>query len=277
MSNYRASFANGFMQTDNTLVYTLDPAKETSFSAKSGYVTFSFYNDSVSSCGFEPGTISQPYLHPHSGSFNQTLAIMQGYYAWTNDTQVQQMIDLMEKAGSEEDSFVVSGNLSLRISITQSVARYQFSNYLNGVEYSGVAVNIENSTQIVSFEDARVWQKIGDTTINITQDQAISIAQDALKGYTLKYSYGNGTILPISNLNVTGVYRTRLSSNVRYNSTLYPFYSVELNVTGLPTKTVGVGVTVWANDGTVRSINQLSIPTNSPHPVDRIPSLRFIY
>ena len=69
------------------------------------------------------------------------------------------MIDLLKKAGSEKNSFLVSGNLSLGISISQSVARYRFSNYLNGVEYSGVTVNIENSTKIVSFEDMRVFGK----------------------------------------------------------------------------------------------------------------------
>jgi hypothetical protein len=143
------------------------------------------------------------------------------------------------------------------------------------VEYSGVEVDIENSTGIVSFEDTRAWEKIGDTSINITQDQAISIAQDALKGYTLKYNFGNGTILPISNLNITGVYRTYLWSNFWGNtSTLYPVYVVDLNVTGLPDKSGGVGVNVWAKDGTIHSFTQLSIP-NSPHPVDWIPSLRF--
>ena len=276
MSNYTPSFVYGLMRTDSHLCFSLEPAKEMSFSAKSGYFAILFDDDSVDDCTFEPGSISQPYLHPHSGSFNQTLAIMQGYYAWTNDTQVQQMIDLLMKAGSQKDSFLASGNLSLRISTSQSIARYRFSNYLNGVEYSGVTVSIENSTKIVSFEDNRIWEKIGDTTINITQDQAISIAQDALKGYTLRYNCGNGTILSISNLTVTGVFNAYLASILKGDSSiLYPVYGVELNVTGLPTKSASVGVSVWANDGTINSIKQVSIPPNSPHPVDRIPSITF--
>jgi hypothetical protein len=275
MSSYKISYANGNIPPDNTLSYTLEPAKEIVFSGRSGYVSFSFYNDSLTSCSFIPGTISQPYLHPNSDRFNQTLVIMQAYSSWINDSLGQQMIDLLKKAGSEKDLFVVSGNLSLRISIWQSLVQYRFSSYLNGVEYSGVAVGFENSNGGVFFDDYRVWQKIGDTTVNITQDQAIRIAQDALKGYTLKYSFGNGTILPISNLDVTGVYGTRLLSNVMGNSTLYPLYAVELNVTGLPTKSVGVGVSVRANDGAIQSIHQLYIPTNSPSPTSWFPSLRF--
>jgi hypothetical protein len=273
MSNYKISYANGLIPETDSLIYKLDPAKLSNF-AVAGNVVFRFHDDSLISCSFSPGTINQPYLHPQSDRFNQTLAIMQQYYAWTNDTQVQQMIDLMKKVGSEKDSFEISGNLSFGISITQSGANYQFSNYLNGVDYSGVTVGIGNSTGDVYFEDTRVWEKIGDTSINITQDQASGIAQDYLKGYTLKYGYGNGTILPISNLNVTGVYGTHLHSLVRDNVTLYPLYSVLLNVTGLPTKTVGVGVSVWANDGTIQSVHQLSIPNGSSH-VNWNPNLIF--
>ena len=138
MSNYRISlYDNSSSQGHDRLFYTLDPAKESIF-AVGGNVGFNFYNDSLGSCSFNPGTINQPYLHPRTDRFNDTLAIMQRYYAWTNDTQVQQMIDLMKKVGSEKNLLEVSGNLSLRISINPSLAHYRFSNYLNGVEYTGV-------------------------------------------------------------------------------------------------------------------------------------------
>ena len=148
------------------------------------------------------------------------------------------MIDLMKKVGSEKNLLEVSGNLSLRISINSLLAEYRFSNYLNGVEYTGVTVSMGNSSGDVFFEDYRVWQQIGNTSINITQDQAIGIAEDAVKGYSYNHNFGNETIVPISNLNVTGVYATGLSSALRDNSTLYPLYNVELNVTGLPSNTL---------------------------------------
>ena len=132
-----------------------------------------------------------------------------------------------------------------------------------------------NSSGDVFFDDYRVWQKIGNTSINITQDQAIRIAEDAAKGYSYNHNFGNGTIVPISNLNVTGVYRTSLSSALRDDSTLYPLYNVELNVTGLPSKSVGIGVFVWANDGTIQSVYQYIYPTNGPPFVDSILNLIF--
>jgi hypothetical protein len=276
MSNYRISlYDNSSSQGHDYLFYTLDPAKEMSIFAVGGNVGFNFYNDSLGSCSFDPGTINQPYLHPRTDRFNDTLAIMQRYYAWTNDTQVQQMIDLVKKVGSEKNLLEVSGNLSLRISISPLLAEYRFSNYLNGVEYTGVTVSMGNSSGDVFFDDYRVWQKIGNTSININQDQAIRIAEDAVHGYSYNHDFGNGTIVPISNLNVTGVYRISLSSVLRDDSTLYPLYNVELNVTGLPSKSVGIGVFVWANDGTIQSVYQYIYPTNGSSFVDSIFNLIF--
>lgn len=274
MSNYKISlYDNSSSQGIDDLFYTLDPAK--AIFAVGGNVGFNFYNYSLGSCNFDPGTINQPYLHPLTDRFNDTLAIMQRYYAWTNDTQVQQMIDLMKQVGSEKNILEVSGNLSLRISVNQLLAEYQFSSYLNGVEYTGVTVSMSNSSGDVFFDDYRVWEKIGDTSINITQDQAIHIAEDAVKGYSYNNDFGNGTIVRISNLNVAGVYGISLSSALRDDSTLYPQYNVELNVTGLPSKYVGIGVFVWANDGTVQSVYQYVYPTNGPSIVNTIFNLIF--
>ena len=273
MSNYKVTlFDNSSSQGHNYLFYTLKP--EMSMFDVNGNVGFNFYNDSLGSCSFSPGTIDQPYLHPRTDRFNDTLAIMQRYYEWSNDTQVQQMIDLMQKVGSERNLLEVSGNLSLRISISPSLAHYRFSNYLNGVEYTGVTVSMGNSSGDVFFNDYRVWQKIGNTSINITQDQAILIAKDTVQEYSYDHNFGNGTTTHISNLNVTGVYQTSLSSSLR-GSTLYPLYNIELNVTGLPSKSVGIGVFIWANDGTIQSVYKYIYPANGPSIVDSIFNLVF--
>ena len=78
MSNYKISlYDNRSGPGSDYLFYTLSPAKETSIFAVGGNVGFNFYNDSLGSCSFDPGTINQPYLHPRTDRFNDTLAIMQ--------------------------------------------------------------------------------------------------------------------------------------------------------------------------------------------------------
>jgi hypothetical protein len=276
MSSYKTSlFDNDSSQGHDHLFYTLAPSQQMSIFAVGGNVGFEFYNDTLGSCIFDPGTVNQPYLHPRTDRFNDTLSIMQRYYTWTNDTQVKQMVELMKKVGSEKNVLEVLGDLSLRISISPNLANYQFSNYINGVEYSGVIVSMGNSSGDIFFDDTRVWQKIGETSINITQDQAIQIAKNTAKGYSYNHDFGNGTKVTISNLNVTGVYRTSIASALRDNSTLYPLYTVELNVTGLPSKSVGIGVSIWASDGKIQSIYQYVYPTNGSSVLDSIFDLMF--
>jgi hypothetical protein len=75
----------------------------------------------------------------------------------------------------------------------------------------------------LDFTDSIVYEKIGDTSFNISQEQAIAIAENYAKNY---YSYNvsleNRTRTTVSNFNVTGVYATSLQSTVKENSTLYP-------------------------------------------------------
>jgi hypothetical protein len=267
MSSYKTSlFDNYSSQGHDHLFYTLAPAQQLSIFAVGGNVGFEFYNDSLGSCIFDPGTVNQPYLHPRTDRFNDTLCIMQRYYEWTNDAQVKQMVDLMKKVGSEKSVLEVSGDLSLKISFSSHLAEYRFSNYLNGVEYTGVTVSMGNSSGDVFFDDTRVWQKIGDTSINITQDQAIRIAVEYVKNYSFKHTFGNGTSVIISNLNVTGVSSANLGTNPGYaamesieNSTLFPYWDVRVNVSNMPAKGLqGVGVVISANNGRVASAYQFS-------------------
>jgi hypothetical protein len=108
------------------------------------------------------------------------------------------------------------------------------------------------TTGDVFFTDSRVFEKIGNTALGISRDQAIAIAQEAVKHYSYNHTFGNGTSVIVKDFNVTGVYAVGLTSALKENMTLYPLYDVQLNVTGLPSRATGLGVKIWANDGAVQ-------------------------
>ena len=80
-----------------------------------------------------------------------------------------------------------------------------------------------------------------------------------MKNYSFQHTFGNGTSITISNLNVTGISSAELKTNPGYanmesiqNSTLFPYWDVRVNVSNMPAKGLqGVGVVISANDGTV--------------------------
>jgi hypothetical protein len=178
------------------------------------------------------------------------------------------MEDLMTNVGSEKNVLEVCGNESLEITVlSDGFGEYTFSNYLNGVEYTGVSVSMGNSSSSdVFFTDSRVFENIGNTTITVTRQQAINTAEEYVKNYSLQHTFGNGTSIAVSDLNVTGISSADLQTNPSYpsmesieNSTLFPYWDVRVNVSNMPAKGLqGVGVVISANDGTVTSSYQFS-------------------
>ena len=178
------------------------------------------------------------------------------------------MEDLMAKVGSEKNVLEVWGNESLRITVlSDGFGEYKFSNYLSGVEYTGVSVSMSNSSgRDVFFTDSRAFEKIGNTTVTVSRQQAINTAEEYVKNYSFQHTFENGTSITISNLNVTGISSADLKTNPGYdnmgsieNSTLFPYWDVRVNVSNMPAKGLqGVGVVISANDGIVTSSYQFT-------------------
>jgi hypothetical protein len=231
------------------------------FSASSDTLAiFNFHNGTLGSCDLSPGLRGLIYVHPFSDRFNATLGIVQRFETWANDSWATGMENLMAKVGSEKNVLEVSGNESLRITLYSSgFGIYQFSNYFEGVEYTGVTIAMGNSTGDLFFTDSRAFHKIGNTTINVSREQAINIAEDYVKNYSYKHTFGNGTSITVSNLNVTGISSAGLKSDIGENSMLFPYWDVRVNVSNMPARGLqGVGVVISANDGTVKSAYQFT-------------------
>ncbi len=254
----------------NHLFYKLYPNDASAlFSSSSETLAiFNFYNGTLGSFDLSPGTEGLKFKQAFTDRFNVTLGIVQRFETWANDSWVKGMEDLMSKVGSEKNVLEVCGNESLRITVlSDGFGEYTFSNYLNDVEYTGVSISMgSSSSSDVFFTDSRVFETIGNTTITVTRQQAINIAEEYVKNYSLLHSFGNGTSITVSNLNVTGISSADLQTNPGYpsmesieNSTLFPYWDVRVNVSNMPAKGLqGVGVVISANDGTVASSYQFS-------------------
>src|SRR5208283_2972449 len=175
------------------------------------------YDGVLGFCSLSPSIGGLQYLQPKQDRFDETLGIVERYQAWTNDSQVQEMANLLRTVGSERNVTEASGNLTLGI-YSGNYAQYIFYNTFNGVDYTGLTVFMSSS--YVDFSDSRVFEKIGDTTINVSEEQAVDIAKNYLKTYSYNATLGNGTRVTVSNLNVTGVDSTSLQTGIRENSTL---------------------------------------------------------
>jgi hypothetical protein len=172
------------------------------------------------------------------------------------------MVTLLEKVGSEKNATEASGNLTLRISCYDILTSYSFRITFSGAEYTGLTISYGNHIENFTFDDNRQVQKIGDTSVNISKEQAIRIAKEYLKTYSMNITLANQTTIKVTNLTVTSVYQTVLQTSDRYgDKTLYPNWNIQLDIGNLPSPGPrGVGVWVWANDGRVQGAYRYTYP-----------------
>jgi hypothetical protein len=261
VNHYELTLTTDNMNIDTLyLAYKLEPKAFLSFE-KDQTLTFQFYNGSLTSFGVQPGS-GLVFTQPRLDRFNETLGILERYQVWLNDPQVGEMAALMPQVGYEHNILEVSGNLSLKILGYSNTAEYRFSNYLNEVEYSGIWIT-QSSTGAIFFTDNRASQPIGNTTINISKDQAIMIAQDYVAAHPFRANTGDSK--EITNLSITGVKAVVLKSSQRVNHTLYPYYDVQFNVESPHSSVIdSCGVNVGAKDGDIWSSYSSSTSNSVP-------------
>lgn len=116
MSKYTFTLSDNFTESQ-FLFYSIELANVGLFDfGLKGNVGFKFYNGTLGSCMITPpGGGSLIFLHPKLDQFNSTLGIVQRYQAWTKDSQVQEMANLLQNVGSEKNVTKISGNLKLQI------------------------------------------------------------------------------------------------------------------------------------------------------------------
>jgi len=259
VDHYRFTTTYNKSNEDTTyLSYRVQPKNDLVF-WETFTIDFVFHNDSLTSFIAKPSSNYLVYTGSRLDRFNEVLGILTRYYAWTNDSQVNDMAALMGQVGSEYSLLQVNGNLSLRIQMYSDIAEYRFSNYFNGVEYNGVRISKSESGDVY-FSDNRASQKIGNTTIGITEEQARKIAEEYVAVNPFRGTTQNSH--EVTNLNTSGVKAVYLKSTEKLNNTLYPYYEVQFNVEA-DSVLDGYGVNVGANDGEVWSAYSYSSSTGT--------------
>ena len=244
VDHYKLTLTDDSMNIDTLrLTYKIEPKAFLSLE-KSQTLNF-HYNGSLISFDVKPGSDCLVFVQPRPDRFNAALDILERYQIWLNDPQVGEMATLLQQVGSEHSTFQVSGNLSLRIQLYSNTGEYRFSNYINGVEYSGISIS-QSERGSIFFTDNRVSQQIGDTTIGISEEQARAIVENHV-GNPLRGTTHDSH--EVTTLNILGIKAVYLKSTMRDNA-LHPYYEVQFNVEDKASLD-GYGVNIGANDGEV--------------------------
>ena len=191
------------------------------------------------------------------------------------------MSDLLNTIYTLGNGETKSGNLTLEIKVDDSSTTFDWEHNFNGCDYKEIALVFKNENSYFIFSDEDSRHKMGNTDVNVSEEQAIEIAVDFVKNYSYvarRGPEGNTTEVSIGNFNIS---RERTGAELARGDRDHLFYPIwRVNValgSNHPTNVYAIGVNIWADTGVIANTALQSVGgVLPPNPSDGIPDASFM-
>lgn len=240
-------------------------------------VIFSFVNNKLVRCSIRSMEGEPLYSqYPPADTLEVYRDFLDKYQNYTGDSAVQEMRDAMDTVTEFKSATSTVGNIKITMldNINSAVTSAVFWTYsVNGADYTSLQVGFHNSQEFFDLRDDRSYYKIGDTTVNLTSEQAISIASKRLENYSWTVDQGNGTYKEISDFQTAWQDARLLTKSKTEPRVWYPYWLVTFYLDKVyPGGVVNIIVEMWAEDGEIIDIYPLTgggigMPENSASPI----------
>ena len=177
-------------------------------------------------------------------------------YSKLDSTNLMAMLDDVDIT---ENTTTTIDNIKLTITNNrfseEELTRFEWTYTVDGADYTTLQVGFQKNGIFDSFRDTRAVYTIGDTSINISKEQAIDIALKNLSTYS--YLMPDQSI--VSDFNVTKDYIKAEIITTFVDSELRPYWDIRmpLNQT-YPGSVHGITVFIWANTGDIISYGNIA-------------------
>jgi len=136
---------------------------------------------------------------------------------------------------------------------------FRWVQVINSAEYPALELTFDKDRNVLlAINDARVLYTIGDTSVNISQKQAVAIAVENLKDYS--YEMSDGSIVEnfdLSNYGWIAELKTFPVDFVDYE--LRPYWDVRIFFENdQPGNVFGISALIWANTGEIISFGNMA-------------------
>jgi hypothetical protein len=163
------------------------------------------------------------------------------------------LISMLDKVEVGENVTKIAGNTKLTItnmvSFGNAITNFNWAYTINGLDYTSLQVSFQKNGALYTLYDDRSIYTIGDTSINISKDQAIDIALKNLPTYS--YEMPDGSI--VSDFNITKDKIDAILDTSPIESTvLKPYWTVALPLNQTyPGSVHGIEAFIWADTGKI--------------------------
>jgi hypothetical protein len=107
----------------------------------------------------------------------------QRYQSYTADSTIQAMRNMLDTVDVTKNVVKVTDDLKLEVLVDSSSTRISWKNTFNGADYSGLGISFRNGT-FAAFSQDWSYFKIGDTDVNLSEEDAVELALLYAKGLT---------------------------------------------------------------------------------------------
>lgn len=190
---------------------------------------------------------------PYSNLNDAVTSFLEKYQSYKNVDNTE-MRSMLQNTDLLKNQTLISGDLKLQITngdypFSGHTTSFMWYRTINGCDYLELSLGFNDGT-LTGLKDVRELYPIGDATVNISKDQAISIA---LKYVSENYTYEMPGNIWINNFNVVEKNVTAtLSPTVRESNRQYPIWSIWLPLDHTyPGSVVALQVSVSAASGEV--------------------------
>jgi DNA-binding transcriptional ArsR family regulator len=198
------------------------------------------------------------YAEPQSFSVLDTAkSLLQRLISYNDASYLRDMSNMLTSVSKLEDTEITEGNMKLVISVSGANAEIQWLYKENGVDFpvKSLTLNFENGV-LKDLTDGWYLFSIGSTEVNVSGEEALEIAKNAVQGFTWE---ADGTA--VSNFNVLDEPVSVVFHPIPrgQNLKLIPYWYIILYLDKVyPGGVNRIAVGMWADAGTVDQIRTLS-------------------
>jgi hypothetical protein len=196
-------------------------------------------------CTLQDGVLYMCSVYTHEGVFysgreysnvaDAAVSFLQKYQP-NSKIDSTEMLTTLTDVDPTENRIITSGDLTLIVThkdlsgtIFGDTINFRWVRIINGCEYQLLYLTFRDGV-FSSLIDSRQVYSIGDTSVNISREQAIEIALGAVKNYS--YPMSNDWLISGFNVNENQITATSETRKVE-GKVLYPIWSVLLPLDGV--------------------------------------------
>lgn len=222
-------------------------------------ISFKIEKGIISYCNVNPVNGQAITNKQYSNMYDAVTDFLKTYQTYTK-IDSNNLITMLNNVDLTKDTTITTENTKLTIKSSSfgpdSLTNFRWEHIINGAAYDSLDITFDSVTNLLLFViDTRAIYTIGDTSINVSMEQAVDIALENLKSYS--YKMPDGSVVSDFKATKDGVVASLETSRSDY--VFRPYWDVRIFLDEIaPGNVMGITVFLWANTGEIISISNMA-------------------